>query len=101
MTLEINKQIRESCKVNGTNHDMVCTICSKKLGILVESDKKSKILDKLTKYQCICDCGGDSFVVRTHNTCYMVPEQNMIMVKRDFDIKPDYVEYKIFLKENK
>jgi len=91
---------RVSQKVNGTNHIMSCTICDKKLGTLVESDKKSRIFNRTTKYQCICTCGGESFVVRSLNECYFVPESNLAIKETPVDTtKREYIENKIVLGE--
>lgn len=88
---------RVSKKVVGTNHNMVCTVCDRCLGTLVESTEKSKIFDKLTKYQCICLCGGDSFTVRSNNECYFVPTANLIIKEMPVEINPNFIYNKIVL----
>ncbi len=89
-----------SVKVKGTNHDMVCTNCDKKLGILVESDQKSRIFNRTTKYQCICICGGDSFVVRSLNECYFVPDPSLSIKAMDVDTNNrEFITNKIVLGE--
>lgn len=85
------KRATGSCRVNGTNHCMVCTICDRNLGILVESDEKSKIFNRITKYRCICLCGGDTFVVRSENECYFVPDQ--LLVIKEMKVDTENVNY--------
>jgi hypothetical protein len=89
-----------SVKVEGTKHTMICTECDKKLGTLLESDKKSRIFNRTTKYQCICICGGESFVVRSLNECYFIPEANLMIKEMPIDtMKREYIENKIIMGE--
>jgi len=77
---------------------MVCTTCDRKLGTLVESDQKSRIFNRTTKYTCICTCEGESFVVRSLNECYFVPEADLMIKEMPVDtMKRDVIENLIIL----
>jgi hypothetical protein len=90
----------KSVKVNGINHNMVCNSCDKFLGILVESISEPSSLGKLAHYQCICPCGGDSFIVKSENKCFMVPDDSMYIKGQPFNIKEKYIELKIILEKS-
>jgi hypothetical protein len=85
-----------SKKVVSTNHPMRCTTCDKNLGTLVESDKISKKFNKIVKYQCIHEqtC-GESFVVKSENECYFVPDENLNITGSNIEYLPTYIKYTI------
>lgn len=86
-----------SSKINGTNHAMRCTTCDKILGTMVESDKLSKKFNKIVKYQCICSCGGESFVVKSVNECYFAQDASLDVKDSQIEFMTTYVKYQISL----
>ena len=98
MTINLKiTQASNSCKVSGTNHLMKCTTCDKNLGTMVESDKLSKKFNKIVKYQCICSCGGESFVVKSVNECYFAQDASLDVKDSQIEFMTTYVKYQISL----
>lgn len=86
-------------KVVSTNHRMDCTTCGLHLGILAESNKLSKKFNKIVKFKCICYCKGESFVVKSLNDCYFVPDDNINTLGSNIEYFDDYVSYKIIVEK--
>lgn len=99
--IEFHKKVtlEPRTKVVGINHTMQCTTCSEILGTLLESDELCKKFDKIVKFQCICHCGGESFIVKSKNTCYFVPVFNLNVVQSKIDEMKDYIKYQIILEK--
>ena len=78
--IELNQKTKSAgAKVHGDEHILSCNSCGIKLGILFETKEISKKYNKTVKYQCICKCGGDSFVFVSRNECYFIQEPTLFL----------------------
>ncbi len=90
------KKIGEGKKVTGKQHKMVCTVCNSDLGTIFESEEINKKFSLPIKFQCICSCGGDTFVVKSDKSCYFV--QNDFPIKEQIvEPEKDFIKYRIFM----